>query len=562
MAAPADPIERTWRVREPSPHVVDGLVGALDVARPVAVVLANRGVTDPDAASRALAPGRAEMHPATALPDATRAVDRLSTAVEGAERVLLYADRDVDGVAGAVALARAFTRLEHDVEAHLPKKYDSFGLDEDVLVDAAHEYDLVVTVDCGTTDAGAIDSARHAGLECIVIDHHEVEDPFPIDVPFVNPTRPDAGYPNPGLAAGAIAYKVGRLLVETVEPAAVTAYDRDGLVLAALATLGDYVPLTIENRALVRTGFARLDETDLAGVRALADHCGVTSIRDLRWSLLPLLAAAEEAGARMFPYEVFLGRRDMDAGIEQLEWLRQERKRKREDRVDHLLDRVADDLEGPLAVIEAEQYVDGAAISRVAEHLGRPTIVYQRRADGVIANGRTDTEIDFRALFAACEDLLDDAWGHPGAAGFRTAADRVEEVCGRIRDGLEEQYAEADLRPTVEIDARLSPDALTPELIRALERLGPFGTGHPRPAFLLEGLHLERVRLFGDAHRHVAFHPRESDELALRQWNGRAAADGLVAPVVADLVGEPAWDTYQDRPALDIVDFRVPDGMS
>ncbi len=553
-------VEREWVVHDPPSEVVERLADALDLDPIVARVLANRDFTRPDTAKQGLEPGAEQFHPPDRLPAISAVSERLLGAIEGNEDVLVYADRDIDGVVGAVALVRAFELLDRQPDTFVPGKWDGYGLDGDELARFAGEgYDIVVTVDCGSKATGAVQTGLDHGLDIVVTDHHDAEATLPAEVPCVNPRLPESDYPNDDLAGGALAYKLGRYLVQGAEPAKTEAYDRDGLVLAALATLGDYMSLTTENRAIVREGYERLGDTTLAGVRAVVEHCGVDTLRDLGWSVVPLMKAAqgEETGALLF--EAVRGGRDTADVIERLEALREERRREREAWETHLLDRideetVSDDLN--VLFVDTDRYVGGVAVSRVAERFGRPVVVLREKDGQYIANARCEADIDFLELYAACEDHLDEYWGHPGAAGFRADPDAIDTVRTRLRSTLRERYDPGDLRPTVDIDARVAPAAIDADLVETFDQLAPFGNGNERPTFLLEGVELESVRLFGSDREHVELLPANNVELSLRTWNGGEAAQGLTAPLTADVVGELGWDDYRERPALDVLDYR------
>lgn len=290
------PVEPEWVDPAVGASTVRHLAAGLECSPVLAGVLASRGYTDPTAAERVLDPSPAAIHPPGGLPDVDIAVERLGAALDRGEPIAVFGDRDVDGATGTAVLTRLSREFGATPTVRIPGKWDGYGLgsaDVAALADAGAE--LLLTVDCGTTAVAAIDEATDAGIDVLVVDHHDPDDALPDATACVNPRRADSTYANPDLAAGALAWKVGQALIERRDPLAIETYHAWALPLAAVATCGDYMRLTPENRAIVREGVGRLADCPLPGLAQMAIHCGVESASDVRWSFVPLLNAAQEA---------------------------------------------------------------------------------------------------------------------------------------------------------------------------------------------------------------------------------------------------------------------------
>lgn len=551
--------EKVWDERSPDPDAVARLREALGCHRAVARSLVNRGIRDAGTARAFLDPGLDELHPPQALPDLTVAVDRITTALEDSDPITVYGDRDLDGVAGTALLVSLLAELGGTVGYHIPDKYDGYGVHEDAIERlAGRGTELLLTVDCGTRDAAALRAARAAGIDVLVTDHH---DPGGATVPaeaWVNPRREDSPYPNDSLAGAGVALQLGLALVDRCLPDLGPDYRDDALPLAGVATVADRAPLTLENRAIVREGYRRLDRCGHPGLVALAEHCDVDSIRGLGWSLAPVLNAAQEDERGDLMLRVLLAR-DGDriaSLVGRLETYRAARKEQRREWIAEL-ERCIDEQTDPddaALLVETEGYVGGA--TAVSETVGKPVLTYYRKGGAYRGCARTAGDIDLLAVIAACEDTLVDAWGHPGAPGFRVEEDDLEAFLTGVRRTIREKYTSEELRPHIEIDDRLDPEELTPELLEQLDRVRPCGNGNSEPQFLLTDIRIDAIELFGDTDRHAALRGAEG-AVRLRYWDGGARAAEWSPGRRVDVVGTARWDSFTDAPALDVTSIRA-----
>lgn len=561
-----------WRRPSVDPAAIERLCEELDCSELLATTLHNRDV-DLERARKLLAPSREHFHDPWALPDMGIAVERLQGALSADEQILIYGDRDVDGVCASAILVEVLTAIDAPVGWYVPDKYDGYGLSVDAIDSLAERSpDLLVTVDCGTTAHEPIRHATERGMDVVVTDHHDPEGGRPPALACVNPRLPDSEYPNPDLAAGAIAFKLAQALVDGDESTGNEdgGSEEDGtekfrvidggdhppidatcLPLAAVATLGDYMDLTLENRAIAREGYRRLVETDAAGLTALREHCEVTSIRDLSWSLVPQLNAAQAADSGSLALEVLFCR-DGDRRAELLRTLdeyREQRKVDRREQTEHLRSCFAEqygqcDADELLVMVETDQYVGSSAMHELSDRTGRPVVTYRRTGGGYKGGARSQADVDFLSLFEACEDLLDGRWGHPGAAGFKVDSSNLCEFEDRLRAKLAERYSPVDLAPTYEIDAIVDLERLRPADCRAIEQLRPFGPGNDEPLFLFEAVELSNTERFGAADEHCRLRAGR-DDVELVAWDEGTFEYDL--PGKFDIVGTLEWRDDRDR---------------
>lgn len=448
---------------------------------------------------------------------------------------------------------------------YVPGKWDGYGIGEEALEailaghhgSSADAPDLLVTVDCGTTATTELADVTDRGVDVVVTDHHDPEDELPAVTACVNPRRSTSEYPHDALAGGAVAYKLGEALLAD-ETASLPEFRRYGLPLASVATLGDYVPLNLENRAIARSGFERLPETDLPGLRAVADHQNVTDIRDIPWSLVPYLNAAQEDEDGHLLVELLLAEDDdrISGYLATLSAYRESRRDDRADQREHLdACYQAQYPDGPgedrLVAIETDEYVSGGLVSQLSAELGRPVITYREKDGYYQGAGRTDQDVNLLELYEDCADRLSEYWGHPGAAGFELDRADRDTFVREIRRAIRRRYSPETLRPTLEIDAVLDQDRVDRELVDQVHRLGPFGTDNPEPLVQVESIHVERIEPFGEDDQHRRLAPADAD-LSLVDWDGTAGTETISAGEAYTVVGTLGWNDYEDQPQVSL----------
>lgn len=556
--------ESTWIRPEIDATAVNRFADELGCPEAIAAILHSRGLDSPEDARQFLHPTLEDCYDPFDLPDIDPAVDRLHSAIAHQESILVFADRDIDGVSGAGILVTLLEDYNAEVDYLIPDKYDGYGLSEDHIDEAASRgTDLVVTVDAGTTAHDPIDRATSTGIDVIVTDHHVPEEGLPHARSIVNPSRNDSDYPNPDLAGGAVAYKLGEAFLQRHDDDTLDEFRRFGLPLAALATLGDYRDLTIENRAIVREGFERLDTCQLPGLLQTAEHVGVSTMKDLGWSLIPLLNAAQEDRAGEFMLEVMLDHGNWQTDIETLETYRQQRREQRQEQREHLEECVRQQCnphEDAIFIIETEQYTGSSAMHAISEQWGKPVVTYRPKNGHYQGGGRSDPDVDFVELFEACSEWLDDYWGHPGAAGFRVSSDNLEPFRERLRTVFSERYDTEDLGPTLEIDAVLEPTEIDNSLPDQLQALAPFGNGNPEPMICVPGVKIIECETFGNNDAHLKLLPNDGLGFSAISWNGSDAFEGIEVPVSLDIVGTIESDDFAGQPRIVIEDLRRAEG--
>ena len=278
----ATALPRLWRLLPHDRDAVDHLARSLQTPAIVAQLLLNRGVEAPDAARRFLDAPLSGLHKPETLPGVPEAVDRIFHAIEAGRKICVYGDYDVDGVTGSAILMQMLTLLGTRPDLYVPSRLEEgYGLNGDALRQiAAGGAGMVITVDCGIASIAEAHEARRLGMELIVTDHHEMKDELPSADVLVHPRLPGTSYPFGLLCGAGVAFKLAWALAirkcggEKVTPA-FREMLLDATALVALGIIADVVPLTDENRILVRFGLSRLAAKPSVGLAALCESASV-----------------------------------------------------------------------------------------------------------------------------------------------------------------------------------------------------------------------------------------------------------------------------------------------
>jgi len=571
----ADVLARRWQV-EPAPDAAEAarLARALKVPVPFAALLLLRGYAAPEEAQRFLRPRREDLHDPATLPDLPRAVDRLAAAVRRGETVFVHGDYDVDGQCAVAILTRVLRRAGGRAEAFVPHRVrDGYDLsDAGVAAAVRAGAKVLVTLDCGTTALSAVRAARAAGMDVIVVDHHLPGGALPDALAVVNPRRADNAYPFPDLCGAGLSWKLALALA--------TALDLpDGLPwrlldLVALATVADLVPLTGENRVLVRLGLklmgetawpglaALLTETGLAGKSVRAGHCGFV--------LGPRLNAAGRVGEAMDGLRLLLTddpaeARALAAQLDRQNAERQALDQRTLEEAMALLDEGYDPTRDIGVVLAKDGWhpgVIGIVASRVQERIARPIFLVALDGEVGKGSGRSVAGCDLHAALEPCAPLLEKWGGHRMAAGLTVRREHLDAFRAAFNAACAAQLAGAQLVPSQRVDAVLGVGDLSAELEALLRSLEPTGIGNPGPVFGLSGVRVQGApKRIGDRHvrltltdgsaslETVAFGVREEVEQALARsprslraavrlerdsWQGRDRLQGRLVALAAE----------------------------
>ena len=465
-----------------------------------AAVLCARGVDTAPAASAFLAHGPDLLHDPFLLQDMEKAVERISRAIREQETLAVYGDYDVDGITATCLLTQFLRTLGGQVVSYIPDRTEEgYGLNNHAIDALARQgVTLIVTVDCGITAAQEVEYARALGVDVVITDHHQCKEVLPQAVAVVDPRRPDCSYPFPDLAGVGVALKLALALTAPAQrPQVLLDYGE----LAAIGTVADVMLLQGENRALVHLGLERLADCSRPGLQALLREAGcprgqVPTTVTIGYGLAPRINAAgrmEQAGTAL---ELLLTQ-DPQRGQElaqelcQLNRLRQAIELEIFQHCDQLLTHTPA-LSAPVIVLAGEgwhQGVIGIVASRLAEKYACPAFMISLDGDKGKGSCRSFGGFNLFGALERCAPLLDSYGGHELAAGFSIRRNNIPAFRAALCQLVEEFAGHQPMESSLDVDCEIPHcSLLSTQDVESLSLLEPFGSGNPKPVFLLRSV--------------------------------------------------------------------------
>ncbi len=498
-----------WSRLSAAAEIVEQLSRELAIPCLVASVLAARGLVDCASAREYLSPRLEQLHDPLAMQDLGTALLRLQSAISERQPILIYGDYDVDGTASIVILKKAIEILGGLAEFHIPHRLkDGYGMRSEVVEQAARSgIKLIVSVDTGIRSLEVVRHARSIGIDVIVTDHHLPEDELPSALAVLNPNRKDCRYPFKDLCGAGVTFKLVQALIagSNLPLARQRALLDSFLKPVAIATVADIVPLTGENRTIVRRGLSGLCNVRNPGLRSLLRVAGfedneVPSAHQVAFRLAPRINAAGRMATACDVVELFLtsDAARAQALAEQLDTLNRERQQVEAEIVDTILQQCEATGAGPehaALVFAGEGWhlgVLGIVASRLVERFCRPVFVLSnsQNEDGparLTGSGRSVPAFHLLDALESMPELFSKFGGHRQAAGLTMSPDDLRTFRLRFGEIAAQRLDADDLRPQLTVDAEASFAELSDDCVQQVLALGPFGCGNPSPLLLVTG---------------------------------------------------------------------------
>ena len=566
---------KRWRYREFDPAVVDRLQAENGLSRLLAVLLAQRDITDPEQASRFLQPELAQLYDPYRMLGMKRAVERLLRAIHQQERILIYGDYDVDGTTGVVVLRKAIELAGGSADFHVPHRVkDGYGMRRDIIERAARdEVRLIVSVDTGIRERAVVQRANELGIDCIITDHHLPEEAVPPALAVLNPNQPGCGYPDKNLSGAGVAFKLSQALLSGLEwaPSRLHSVLHSMLKVVAIGTVADVVPLLGENRVFVTLGIAGLRQPRNPGLKALLDVAGFSATRsptagDVAFRLAPRLNAAGRMDSAQSVIELLTtGRAERATQIaEKLDRLNTDRQQREDAIVTEVVERLKEippPDKAPCIVEAGEAWhrgVIGIVASRIVERYHRPALILSLDTKEGTATGSGRTIHGFHLLegLESASDLFERFGGHRQAAGCTLAIERIPELRRRLSEHARRVIQAEDFVPTLDVDSVISFQEITDETMGQMTRLAPHGVGNPTPVFSASGARLlGRPQLVKEKHLKLTLEQKGVSRAAIG-WRMGDRIDGLEPGQALDAAFSIERDYYWGGWQLVLRDFR------
>lgn len=512
---------RRWRTREADLALVEAFRRRFSLPEIAARLMAVRGVSLDDAEAFLFPTLRTHFPDPSSFADMDEAARVIEDAIVSGRSCAVLADYDVDGGSSGAQLVRYFRARGRELKIYVPDRMKE-GYGPSVLAFErlkAEGVELVITVDCGAAAEGPLNAAADLGIDVVVLDHHLMAGPPPKARAVVNPNRLDDTSGQGHLtAAGVVLVTLAAVNREARRRGSPGSNHLPDLMqmldLAAIGTVCDVAPLTGFNRAIVSQGLKVLRNGKNVGMVALAENAGrrgSATVYDFGFILGPRINAGGRVGdaslaTRLLSTEDEDEARELAATLEALNAER--RQREAEMLAEAETAAIAEAERRAVVIVGSHRWhpgVIGIAAGRLKDRLHKPTIVLGGVTEDEPAkgSGRSTPGVNLGAAVAAAKEagLLINGGGHAAAAGLTVEWDKVDALKVFLSERLgPELAAAAGEARTLTVDAVGGVGAVDVGLIDALDRIGPYGQGHPEPVFALTDVRVAFAKLVKEDH--------------------------------------------------------------
>jgi len=525
-----------------------------------AQILWQRGIRAEEEIQAYLNPDLQQLHDPFLLHDMEKAVQRILTAIENGQNILIYGDYDADGMTASSVMKSALDELGAEVQVYLPNRFtDGYGPNLDVYkyFIQNEDIDLIITVDNGVAGHEAIAYAQSQNVDVIVTDHHSMPEVLPEAFAIVHPEHPESNYPFKYLAGVGVAFKVATALLDYIPS--------DMLDLVAIGTIADMVSLTDENRILVSHGLKVLANTERAGLMELMRLSGTdfekVNEETIGFQIAPRLNALGRLDDPNPAIELLTGwDEEVAAEIAQMiDEKNSERKVIVENIFNQALTMITDE---PIQILHHKDWhkgVLGIVAGRLLEQFHKPIIMLAEE-EGVLRGSARSIE-NFNIFEALNEhrELFMAFGGYKQAAGMTFALENVEAIKQVMLDFIQENDIDMSEKSSLEVQGSLQFDEISLETIRSLEKLSPYGMDNPKPHFLLTDYQVEQARSMGKDNSHLKLKLVQNGQALDAVYFGHGAESLEFEQSDTELVGTLSSNTWNGTTTVQLMvaDARV-----
>ncbi len=473
-----------------------------------AALLTARGIENPGQffADASLA----DLHDPFLFDDMQKAVDRLQNAINARERIVIYGDYDVDGTSGSSILIHTLRFLGAEVSYRIPHRMkDGYGLHMK-YVEELHKQgvSVLITVDCGISCPKEVAAAQELKMDVIITDHHTIPEEQPPAFATIHP-KLSKKYPFKKLSGSGVAFKLAcALLIHSKNEDFIPKLTD----LASLGTVADCVPLTGENRAIVKLGLKQMRHTEWDGLQAILESAGVWdqeqfTSETIGFQVGPRINASGRIDNPLWAMQALLSKgseaREKSQKLEDLNKNRQEMTRTMMEEAEASLD-----LSQPLIIAEGVGWssgIVGLIAGRLQEKYGKPAFILEDRGDSLVGSARSFPGFHAVTALRQAHDLMENYGGHEQAAGFHLKKENYAEFKKILQTYAKDFFKKTPVKSTLKVDFELQEGDFSLEKIDKVSTFAPFGIGNPSPLFLMKDVQIVNTRPVGKTGDHLKF---------------------------------------------------------
>jgi single-stranded-DNA-specific exonuclease len=488
-------MKKRWKILPADEEKVEHLQKQLRINTLLCRILVQRGIDTFDKAHNYFRPQLAHLHDPWLMKDMLKAVNRIITAINNKEKILVFGDYDVDGTTSVACMYQFIKSIYNDVAYYIPHRYrEGYGVSKAGIEFAAeNNFSLIISLDCGIKSVALIAQAKEINIDFIICDHHLPDDEVPEAIAILNPKQKDCNYPYKELCGCGVGFKLMQALADELNLPAESYLKYIDLVAVAIAA--DIVPLDGENRVLAYFGLKKVNEDPAVSLKALLNLAGMQKrvhINSLVFIVAPRINAAGRMDDAKKAVQLFI-ETDYNKALEYAGMLHNdntERKEADTSITDEALFLIENDLalqtKKTTVVYKAHWHkgVVGIVASRLIENYYRPTIVLTKSGDVIAGSARSVPGFNLYEAIHACREHLLGYGGHFAAAGLTMQENKLPEFIDSFEKIVSETITEELLIPEIIIDAEISFKCINYSFLNIIDQMEPFGPYNMRPVFI------------------------------------------------------------------------------
>ncbi len=488
-------MEKRWKILLADEEKAEHLQQQLRINTLLCRILVQRGIDTFDKAHNFFRPQLDHLHDPWLMKDMLKAVNRIITAINNREKILVFGDYDVDGTTAVACMYQFIKSIYEDVAYYIPHRYrEGYGVSQAGIEFAAeNNFSLIISLDCGIKSVALIALAKQMSIDFIICDHHLPDDKVPEAIAILNPKQKDCNYPYKELCGCGVGFKLMQALSDELSLPADSYLKYIDLVAVAIAA--DIVSLDGENRVLAYFGLKKVNENPAVSLKALLNLAGMQKrvhINSLVFIVAPRINAAGRMDDAKKAVQLFI-ETDYNKALEYAGMLHNdntERKEADTSITDEALFLIENDLalqtKKTTVVYKAHWHkgVVGIVASRLIENYYRPTVVLTKSGDVIAGSARSVPGFNLYEAIHACREHLLGYGGHFAAAGLTMNENKLPEFIDSFEKIVAETITEELLIPEIVIDAELSFKCINFSFLNIIDQMEPFGPFNMRPVFI------------------------------------------------------------------------------
>ena len=499
-------MNKKWEIYQTNEEKVEKLQEKYKLNRLLSTLLTNRGIIEEAEITKFLNPKRSDFYDPFGMPDMEKAAERILKAIKDKEQIIIYGDYDVDGITSVTVLKSFLEERGIQVNVYIPNRLnEGYGLNKTAVEEIVKQGNkLMITVDCGITAVDEVEYAKTFGIETIVTDHHEPAEELPKAIAVVDAKRKDNKYECRNLAGVGVVFKLIQAL--SIKLGLDQKEYLKYLDIVCVGTISDIVPLTDENRVIVKLGLKLVEQTKNLGLKEILQSCGYSKINSttISFGVAPRINACGRMGHQEEALNLLLSKdgnevKELTQKINEYNKTRQEIEKNIYNEAVEQIEKEGLDTQNTIVVSGKGWHhgVIGIVSSKITELYFKPSILLCEEDGECKGSGRSIPGFDLHEALMECNDTIDKFGGHAMAVGINIKKEKVEEFKEEFEKIAKEKEVDKII-PILNLDAEIKLDDVNKEMVDSLKELEPFGEDNKMPIFAFRNLKIDSIRSLSD----------------------------------------------------------------